>query len=74
MHLDRPFGEAAVPVFTWTNQLPFAAKSNQAIRALGMNGDAGPGRDIIYEKRWQKFFHDKCGCYEAVKLRLLIIV
>ena len=34
MHLDRPFGEAAVPVFTWTNQLPFAAQSNQATRAL----------------------------------------
>ena len=34
MHLDRPFGEAAVPVFTWTNQLPFAARSNQATRAL----------------------------------------
>ena len=37
MHLDRPFGEAAVPVFTWTNQLPFAAQSNQATRALDMD-------------------------------------
>ena len=55
MHLDRPFGEAAVPVFTWTNQLPFAAQSNQATRALlPMQAARRPAAMGNVEKTWQK--------------------